>query len=408
MAKKTILFVDDESNILSGFKRMLRSMRKTMDFQFAESGVLALEVMAEHQVDVVVSDMRMPGMDGVTLLSTIQEQYPHAIRIMLTGHADNEAILRTVDVVHQFLSKPFDPEILKQVIDRACALQDLMADESLKELVSSIGSLPSLPKVYAELQKKMKDPECSIADVAGVIEKDMGMCTKVLQLVNSAFFGLFTKVDSPARAVNLLGLDTIKTLVLGMGVFSELKSASSKGFSVDALWQHSLSVAAFAKKIALEESDNKELIDNCYIAGMIHDVGKLLLFSSLPDKYIQAVTLAMEEQELNLSLAEQKVFQADHGDVGGYLIGLWGLPGSVVEAIAFHHKLDDYPEPTFCPALAVHVADVLYYRLNPQACIGAAPVLNEACLEQVGLTDRVEHWLELCREIDSQQQEEEE
>ncbi len=149
MKKKTILFVDDEPNILSGLKRMLRSMRKTMNFQFAEDGPAALEIMASEKIDVVISDMRMPGMDGAALLTTIQEQYPHAIRIMLTGQADDDSVMRTVGVVHQFLAKPADPDILKQVIKRASALQDLMADERLKKLVSSIDNLPSLPKTYA-------------------------------------------------------------------------------------------------------------------------------------------------------------------------------------------------------------------------------------------------------------------
>lgn len=398
MSLKNILFVDDEPNILSGLRRMLRPMRKEMNFYFSESGNEALSLLAKQEINVIISDMRMPGMDGATLLTTVQEHYPHIIRIMLTGNAHDNSILRTIPVLHQFLAKPSDPATLKMVLSRACALQELMTDKALKTLVAGLGSLPSLPSVYAELQEKLKDPECSIESVAAIIEKDLAMSAKVLQLVNSAFFGIFKTVESPVRAVNLLGLDTVKALVLGVGVFSELKPETRGNFKISALWSHSVTTATFAKRIALAETDDKTVIDNSFIAGIIHDIGKLLLFSSLGDKYIQAVEAATSVP-MALHLAESKIFNADHGDVGGYLIGLWGLPGPVVEAIAFHHRLERYPEASFCPAVAVHCADVAYYRLNPDKCLGEPPILNQAYLEEAGLTDKFEEWLALCKEI---------
>ncbi|THB78968.1 MAG: response regulator, partial [Desulfobulbaceae bacterium] len=190
MSKKAIMFVDDEPNILSGIKRMLRSMRKEYSFYFAESGKEALGMMEDDPVDVVVSDMRMPGMDGAEFLTEVQSKFPLAIRIMLTGQADEESILRTVNVVHQFLAKPCEPDNLKDVLARAGVLHDIMANSDLKELVSSIGSLPSLPSVYSQLQEALKDPEVTADQVAEIIEKDIAMTAKLLQLVNSSFFGL--------------------------------------------------------------------------------------------------------------------------------------------------------------------------------------------------------------------------
>lgn len=400
---KAILFVDDESNILSGLKRMLRSMRHDMDFYFAESGPEALEILAAKEINVVVSDMRMPGMDGAVLLTEVMEKYPQIIRIMLTGHADDASILQTIPVVHQFLAKPSDPQSLKEVLTRACALQDLITSEQLKILVAGLGNLPSLPEVYAELQEKVKDPECAISDIATIIEKDLAMSTKVLQLVNSAFYGFYKSVESPARAVNLLGLDTVKALVLGFGIFSEMSPAVDKGFSISALWKHSLSIAKFAKEIALAESSDNTCVDNCFIAGVVHDVGKLLLFSCLGQQYLEAVETA-RAKSMSLRQAEQNVFDADHGDVGGYLLGLWGLPGPVVEAATFHNKLDRYPEASFCPALAVHAADVAYYLLNPSQCVGELPLINHAYLEQAGLAGKFDDWLELCKEIQSKEE----
>jgi len=404
MEKKSILFVDDEPNILSSLQRMLRSMRKTMNFQFAENGLEALSIMASEKIDVVVSDMRMPGMDGAALLTTIQKQYPHAVRIMLSGQADEDSILRTVGVVHQFLAKPADPEILKQVILRASALQDLMTDKQLRQLVSRIGNLPSLPKTYTNLQNTLKNPDSGLSDVAEIIEQDLAMSAKVLQLVNSAFFGLYKHIESPARAVNLLGIDTIKALVLVVGVFSKLKSPPTKTFNIKGLWSHSMATAAFAKQIAAMETDDKEMIDNAFVGGLLHDVGKLLLFSRMPEKYEQAASMSLEPL-CSLNEAEHQVFGSCHDHVGGYLIGLWGLPGPVVESITFHHGLDGYPDPSFSPAIIVHTADYIYYRLNPEHCIGKPPKLNERVLEQVGMLDHVERWIDLCTEIQARGEE---
>lgn len=397
MRKKSILFVDDEPNILSGLRRMFRALRNEKDFHFVESGPAALDFMAQTPVDVIVSDMRMPGMDGATLLAKVQEQFPQAIRIMLTGQADEESILRTVGVVHQFIAKPSTPETLREILDRACALQDLMANEQLKAVVSSIGKLPSLPSVYAQLQRKLKEPECSLADIADIIEQDLAMSAKVLQLVNSSFFGFFKSIDSPARAVNLLGLDTVKALVLSVGIFSELKPITTKYFSIQHLWEHSVAVAAYAKKIVQAETDAKEMIDHTFLAGFLHDIGKLVLVTSMQEQYLEATILA-HDKNITLCQAECQLFTATHGDVGGYLLGLWGLSGSAVEAAAFHHRLDHYPSPSFCPALAVHAADVIYYTLHPEQQFGE-PMVNMAYLEKAGVHHRYDHWLALCSEL---------
>lgn len=374
-------------------------MRHEHDFYFLGGGQAALDFMAQHTVDVVVSDMRMPGMDGAELLTQVQEKFPHAIRIMLTGQADEESILRTVGVVHQFIAKPSDQETLKGVLGRACALQDLMQNEQLKTLVAGIGKLPSLPAMYAKLQQKLRDPDCALADIAKIVEQDLAMSAKVLQLVNSAFFGLYKNIDSVTRAVNLLGLDTVRALVLSVGVFTELRpAATSTSFSVTSLWNHSMGVAAFAKKIAQAETDSKEMTDDVFIAGFMHDIGKLLLFSSIQERYIEIIEFA-QKGRITVEQAERHFFQATHGDVGAYLLGLWGLPAAVVETAAFHHCLDHYPPPSFCPAVIVHAADVIYQQLYPDEHLGL-PELNMPYLEQIGLGERFDHWRELCRAIE--------
>lgn len=394
MDKRRILFVDDEPNILDGLRRMLRSMRNEFELCFAENAKEALEKMTQAEFDVVVSDMRMPGMDGAEFLAEIQKKYPHSIRIMLTGQADDESTMRTIGVVHQFQAKPCDPEKLKSILLRASALHRLMIDGKLKDIISGIDTLPSLPSVYAKLQKKIREPEATLDDIGEIISQDIAMTAKVLQLVNSAFFGLYQRVDSPARAVKLLGLDTIKALVLGSQIFSEIK-ISSKDFSAEFLWNHSMMVGTLAKKIAESETDSKEVISNCFIAGVLHDIGKLILISKMKQQYTDIVRIAKEEN-ITLRQAERKVFKATHCDMGAYLTGLWGFSSDIVEAIGFHHQLGEYPADTFSPALAVHIANVMYYKCHKEDTIGASPEINEDYMDKIGLGEKLQKWREIC------------
>lgn len=394
MSIKTILFVDDEPNILSGIKRMMRPLREQFTLHFAENGQQALEVMAENEINIVVSDMRMPVMDGAAFFVRAREDYPNAIRIMLTGQADDESVMKSVSVVHQFLTKPCAPETLKEVLTRSAALLDLMANDQLKNVVSGIDTLPSLPNVYAQLQEVLQNKEAGPGQVADVIEQDVAMSAKLMQLVNSSFFGLYSKVESIDRAVKLLGLDTIRILVLGLQIFDEMRPPPTL-ISIDYLWQHSIAVAQCSRKIAQDTTDNTDLINYCFLSGLLHDIGRLLLLSKLPQEYEPIIRAAQAENKA-LLIEEHKGLQATHCDVGAYLVGLWGFNSDVVEAIAFHNSPERYPATSFTAALSVHVADALYYKHLPEEAIGEIPQLNQEYLVSLGFQDKLDSWSELC------------
>jgi len=360
MTKKRVLFVDDEPNILDGLRRMLRSMRKEFELCFADGGAAALQMIDEKGFDIVVSDMRMPGMDGAQFLAEVKKISPQSIRIMLTGQADDESVLRTVGVVHQFLAKPCDPVKLKEILQRSSALHQILGDGYLKEIISTIDTLPSIPKIYQELQEKITDPAVELTEISEIISKDVAMTAKILQLVNSAFFGLFQKVDTPLRAVSLLGLDTIKSLVLSVQIFSDKSLEAQAGF-IDELWQHSIAVGTFAQKITYSEMGDKDSASDAFFAGILHDIGKIILISKIPKKYDETLAIAKSEA-LTIYDAEKRVFNATHCEMGAYLAGLWGFQTEVIEAIGFHHHLEKYPPLNFTPALAVHIANVFENR----------------------------------------------
>lgn len=403
MSKKKVLFVDDEANVLDGLRRMLRSMRKEFDLNFAESGKQALALMEDNTFDIIVSDMRMPGIDGAELLAKVRDRSPHSIRIILTGQANEEALMRTVGVAHQVLAKPCDSDKLTEVLVKSKALQDMMANESLREIISSIDTLPSVPSLYEKLQKALKNPDVQLTDIGKIIGGDVAMTAKVLQLVNSAFFGLFQKVDTPERAVSLLGLDTIKALVLGVQIFSEMQHRENRAF-VDSLWSHSMTVGILAKKIANEETDDESVIADAFLGGVLHDIGKLLLISNMAPEYKKIRTMA-DDEKISLYEAEKKTFNTSHCEVGGYLLGLWGFNAGIVEAIAFHHQLDKFPVPRFSATLAIHLANRFFYELQSDKSEAELPTLDEQYIEECGLADHLDQWRDICRKQIEQQEE---
>ena len=394
---KRILFVDDEPKVLDGLRRMLRPMRHEWEMAFAPGGEEALAALAEKHFDVVVSDMRMPGMDGAQLLSEVKQRYPGIVRIVLSGHSERETVLRSVGPAHQYLAKPCDPKQLRNVITRACALRDLLSEDSLRELVSQMSTIPSLPETYTEIVEELQSPNASMKKVGEIVSKDMGMTAKVLQLVNSAFFGLRHHVSTPSQAASFLGVDTLKSLVLSVHIFSQLDNIKIEGFCLDRLWNHSAATGALAKRIAAAEGCAEQLRDHALMAGLLHDAGKLIIAANLPERYSD-VLASVESEGLKLWEAERQILTNTHAEVGAYLLGLWGLPDPIVEAVAFHHNPSRCLGDEFAPLTAVHAANALEHEQSSVENDPDANRLDTEYLGQLGLAERLPVWRDLCME----------
>lgn len=393
--KKHILFVDDEPNTLQGLQRMLHSLRDEWDMTFVQSGAEALAHLARASVDVIVSDMRMPGMDGAQLLTEVMHQYPAVMRIILSGQVSREVAMKTVGPTHHYLAKPCDPESLKTLVNQTSALQELLTDVTLKGLVASLKTLPSLPSLFLEIVETLKAPEVSIHQIADIIGKDVGMTAKILQLINSAFFGLRRRVDDLPRAISLLGVDTIKSLVLSLHVFSQCDQALLNKYALHTLWDHSFATGACARLIARTEKQAQHVVDAVVTAGMLHDCGKLVLVTNLPDLYGQTLTLA-QNQHLPDWEAERIRFGATHAEVGAYLLGIWGLPTTIVEALAFHHCPARVMEKAFSPLTAVHIANALVQAQQAATGESSLTSVDLDYLTTLGLADRLPVWKEQC------------
>lgn len=355
--KKRILFVDDEPNILKSFQRMLRDMRTEWEMTFVDSGEKALACLGLAEYDVIVSDVLMPGMTGLELLSRVMQDYPKIIRIILSGHFDQDMTMGSVRLAHQSLHKPCKHEEVKATISRAFLLKDELTSEELKEMVGSMDRLPSLPTLYNKIIDVLNSPDASMRKVGEIISMDIGMTAKVLQLVNSAYFGLRRHINTPVEAVVYLGMEQIKALVLSVHIFTY---AETKGFSEEFLkdiWDHSFLTGVYAKAIAESRMEEKEMIDAAFTAGVLHDVGKLIFVYNFSEKYWELVKRAKNEH-IPFYQLEKEMFNVTHAEIGAYLLSIWGLPDEIVESVMFHHSPRLCINEGFSPLAAVHIANL--------------------------------------------------
>lgn len=392
---RTLIFVDDEPRVLQGLQRQFYQMRTEWHMRFADSGAKTLEFMAAQPADVVVTDMMMPGMDGAQLLTEVMKRYPNTVRIVLSGHADRESALRLVGPAHQYLSKPTNTEELRHAINRAFSLLDLLRNEQLKRLVSSTCSLPTLPALHNQLTQELLREDPSMDRIAEIVSLDISMVSKMLQLVNSAFFGLPQPLITARDAIMYLGVATVRALVLTLQVFSQYEQKQIHGFSIEALTRHSWLVSVFSRRIAEAERCDARVADQCVLAGLLHDLGQLVLAAGVPEVYGRVLEHARFHQ-ITVWEAEQAEFGTTHAEVGGYLLGLWGLPNPVVEAVAFHHHPAAAASAKFSPVIAVHVANSFAHDYAQDHPDWPGNQVNLASLTELGLAGRLDAWRTTC------------
>jgi HD-like signal output (HDOD) protein len=389
-----ILFVDDEPNVLQAIRRSLHSMRGEWIIELAPGGAAALEMLAKNPADVVVSDMRMPGMDGWQLLNEVKKRHPQTVRFILSGAADPVSIMRLVGTAHQYIAKPCDSGVLKAAIARTQVLRGLLSHDRMALLVGRVDNLPSPPKAFQELLTCLQEPSASLGDAARIIGRDVAMTANIMKLVNSAFFGSRQPINTADRAVAYLGMDTLGALVLGHCLFQSGAAGAGAEVSLERLWQHSLQTGMAARTIGLLQGCSAARAEEAFLAGVLHDVGKVVL--TAPDTGAPGDPQASSEDR-STRLA------AHHAEVGAYLLGLWGFQASIVEAVAFHDAPSRAAEPGLGLPGIVHIANRLIHQRDDQAQFGNDPGMEPGYLEGLGLLDHLPRWSAAINALDNEQ-----
>ena len=352
--------------------------------------------MEVARFDVIVSDMKMPGINGVELLSRVKENYPDSIRIALSGHAEMEMLLESVQVTHQFLAKPSDAEHIRNVITQALALRQMLQDENLRACISKIDSLPTLPMLYSRVTSVAASPDGTLVEIGRIVGEDISMTAEILQIVNSAYFGLAREVSTAQEATTLLGLDVVRSLILSVKIFSCFKEAGA-ALNLENLNQHCHRTGILAGTIAKHEKMPKRVCDSSLMAGMLHDIGKLILATAYPDQYAQAHKI--DEGSPEGWIAEQQMFGISHAEIGAYLLGVWNLPNPVVEAVAYHHIPEKAVQQPFSPLTATHIADALIHDYQTKPSKEFLSWGNMDYISRFAGPEKLESWRTLTDEV---------
>jgi|TARA_R110002012_G_scaffold266247_1_gene449747 HD-like signal output (HDOD) protein/CheY-like chemotaxis protein len=400
----SILFVDDEKNILNGLRRRLRSARPDWQTSFASSGQEALSFCDEKIFDVVVTDMRMPGMDGAELLEKIKKISPNTARIILSGFSEKEAVLRTVGPAHQYLAKPCDDEILIETIHRILAMRQLLAKPEIYTLIGNVDSLSSPPDTYSRLVDALDDPKAGNDRIVAIVSSDIALTAEILKLTNSAYFSLPAKVTSISHAVRMIGTETLKSLTLFVGLFKSFDGPASVRRQIITLCQRSQQIGIAAALIAEHEGFDRNTCAQLPSIGMLSHIGSLVLYLHHYKEMAQVIQ-RVEQENISIIEAEQDQFGAAHPEIGAYLLGLWGFSELIVQTVALHHQPPVLPVSSMTLLSALYAAQHLAREiaLHDSGAEGGEDdlptTLDMAYMESIGKSDKVAAWRKIVATV---------
>ncbi len=322
--RPVVVFVDDERQVLEGLRASLRKLRRQYHFHFALGADEALELLAREPVDVVVTDVRMPGTNGVELLRIVRDTHPEIIRYVLSGEAEPHLVVQAIPVTHRWLTKPCLRQEMAAALAEAVRHRSVLADPALRSAVAGAPSLPTPPTIYNELVALLAVPDAPVGEIVAVIEQDPAISAKVLQWANSAFSG-GAKVRDLKTAVVRIGLSPLSQLVMLAEVVRSVDSADRiPGFDPDLLQMHIGLVANLAASFAEPEAST-----TARLGGLFSVIGLLLEASLLPERLAGDYAEAEASDRL-LAEVERGRHGVGHPELGGYLLSLWGLPSELV------------------------------------------------------------------------------
>jgi len=396
--KKNILFVGNNPRITNLLDQVIKNAQNSWELRKSSEPAEAIRLLDEVDYQVLISELKFAETDACGLIENCINHHPAVARLIFSDPAHPELILKCTRSAHQFLPPDCPPEELQSILAQVIKLRDLMTNDYLQKIVSRIDVLPSIPIVYDEIMRELSNPSASAQSLALIIEKDISMTTQILKFVNSAFFGVFTRVKSPVQAITLLGIDTIKTLALSYEIFKLFNPASDVKFSPERIWKHSQRTAQYAKAIAAQLKGEIHTQNDAYMAGFLHDIGKLVMVAKLPEIYKEVLKL-MDIMKLSQAQAEIGLMNVSHAEIGAYLLGLWGFADPITQAVALHHDPDHFSSTKFIPSIAVYAANMI----ESQISAGRDSINSDHpdFYRFPHLKQAISQWFKLCLEIET-------
>jgi putative nucleotidyltransferase with HDIG domain len=385
-----ILFVDDEPLMREFYSVVGNLLGSDYEIFTAGSGREGLELLEHTPMDIVVSDLAMPQMSGADFMTQVMHGHPESMRIVISGHADQLTVAQCLMFGHRYFHKPFDLKNLTNVLRRICQLKQLVSNEKIKRIISGLGALPTPPELYLRLTQALNSEDSSIEDIAEIVKEDPGLTVKLLQIVNSAAFGVSRKITTVPESVQIIGFQILRAIMLTVQAFKFYEGNALRSLSLTQLWNHSLRTAIAAERLARFENLPAQSCEEAFVAGLLHDIGKLILAANADEEY-ETVFQKSRAENLPLDMVEKDSFGATHAEIGAYLLGLWGIPESIINTVELHHSPNKDSSNRFSPVTALHLAQCLDPTENRLSRI------DHEYLQRLGVDDRVTLWQDLLK-----------
>lgn len=386
-----VVFVSTESSLSARLSSAFDGFGSGWKLHSAASEAGVHDKIDEGRCGVLMVDSSIEREAALGLMDKVWQVHPEVIRFFCHTHPDDELMMRCAWNCHRLFTQELEPTPILDAIQRAVQVQGWLEKRSIQQMVSRLRTFPTIPTLYFRVLKELESPNTCVETLAGLIKSDMAISTKIIQIVNSALYARQRKISDLREALQHLGLNNLKSLVLAIQAVARLDKIKPLYFSADKIWRHGLAVAHLARNIAERESDDPSIADDAYMAGLLHDIGKLVLASNLEEQYHGVVTLA-RQQRVPVVTVEMETFGVNHGEVAAYLVALWGLPERIVEAIALHHSPGRSEDSKFSPLTAVHIANCIAHEESPDKEVTCPSVLDACYVERLGLTDRIDTW----------------
>jgi HD-like signal output (HDOD) protein len=347
----------------------------------------ALALLEAGSFDALLVDFNLGEPDASELLNQALEKCPDTTRFLFAYEADLALVAAKVLGAHEILPKPVEAASLRGRIESG--LDDSGPAEA--GVATGFDTASSIPSVYDEVLQALNSPDATSRQVGEIIAGDAALTQEILKLTRSAYLGLPGRIIRPVEAVEVLGLDTVKALVMALRFLAEHSHVRPGYLSLETIWQHSIHVGQIARDLVLFETKDRAVASQALAAGLLHDLGKVVLATNFDDLYGRVHSLA-RKQPVALWDVEKEMFGANHGEIGACLLGMWNLPGAIVEAAALHHEPPLGEHDHLTPLAAVHIANVLEHQLHPGDEFRVVPVVSAPFLNQLGLLQRLPVW----------------
>lgn len=391
-----ILFVDDSEAVLSVLRRMVQYAEYDWISHFAIGGPEAIAALEMDQYDVIVTDIEMPEINGIKLLKYVQKKFPELIRVIYSGSLTKENVREVASFTHRFISKPCEMDKLINTIENTLFIYRELDNSKIRKVLTKTGAIPSLPKIYNELMAKIDSEDFSLREAAHLISSDVGMSANILKQIN--LLGYAESIHSIEQAVTMLGLNSIKAIALSTHIFHSMNSEEVLHFSLQQLVRHSMLTAHFAKIITKIETDNHDMCESAFVAGVLHDMGSIIFASNFPAKYGDALERVYNTNR-PIAEVERNLIGISHGDIGAHLLALWGFSRDILHAVAFHEQPENSLDVSFSTLTAVYVGSYLAHSFEEDRAYHESDLIDSPYLKSLNCSSRYQLWCEKCREL---------